>query len=136
AARAGEPRAPRRREMPFRHVRERTQQTGAGLVERLKRRDAPDAVIDPRATPPERVRQPVAIDAAGPAHVPQAVVFLGPLALEHRLRPAVADLLAPVGAQRVAAVVPDHGGRMEAERPAGLLQPPAHIQLLARGAEL
>src|SRR5256885_477340 len=84
--------------------RQRTQQAGGGLVERLKRRDAPDAVIDPRATPPEHVRQPVAVDAAGPAHVPGAVVFLGPFALEHRLRAAVADLLAQIGAQRVAAV--------------------------------
>src|SRR5439155_876068 len=46
-----DPREARRHEMPFRHLGERTQQTGAGLVERLKRRDAPDAVIDPRATP-------------------------------------------------------------------------------------
>src|SRR3989442_2960055 len=41
---------------------QRTQQAGGGLVERLKRRDAPDAVIDPRATPPEHVRQPAGQD--------------------------------------------------------------------------
>src|SRR5438093_9186624 len=46
------------------------------------------------------------------------------------------DLLFPVGAQRVPAVVPDHGGRAEAQRPTPLLQLPAHIHVVAGGAEL
>src|SRR5438445_12165760 len=122
--------------MPFRHLRQRAKQARRGLIERLVRREAPDAVIDARPAPPERARQPAAVDAARPAHVPWAVVLLGPLPLQHRLRPAVPDLLFPVGTQRVPAVVPDHGGGAEAQRPALLLQPPAHVHVVPGGAEL
>ena len=45
-------------------------------------------------------------------------------------------LLAQVGADRVAAVVPDHRRRAEAERPAALLQPPADVDVVAGHAEL
>src|SRR5205814_6815265 len=98
--------------------------------------EAPDAVIDARPAPPERARQPAAVAAAGPAHVPRAVVLLVPFPFQHRLCPAVSDLLFPVGAQRIPAVVPDQGGRAEAQRPAPLLQLPAHVHVVAGGAEL
>src|SRR5438093_987300 len=93
-------------------------------------------MIDAGLPPPERVRQPAAVEPARPAHVPRTVVLLRPLALQHRLRPAVADLLLPVRAHRAPAVVPDHGGGTEAERPAPLPQAPAHVHVVARGAEL
>src|SRR5205807_7737548 len=105
-------------------------------VERLEGGAAPHTVVHARPAPAERVRQPAAVNPARPAHVPRAVVLLGPLALEHGLRPAVADLLLPVGAQRVASMMPHHGGGVEAERPAALLQPPGHVHVVAGGAEL
>src|SRR5207302_3639473 len=92
--------------------------------------------IDARPAPPECVRPSAAVEATGPAHVPGTVVFLRPLPLQYRLRPAVPDLLPPVGADRVPAVVPDHGGRAEAERPAPRLEPPADIHVVAGGPEL
>src|SRR3989304_809336 len=64
------------------------------------------------------------------------VVALRPFSLQQRLRPAVDPLLAPVGAQGVATVMPDHSGRAEAQRPPALLETPAHIHVVAGGAEL
>src|SRR2546430_12867068 len=121
-------------QIPFRHLGQRAEQARGRLIEGLIRRDAPGAVIDARPAPPERPRQPVAIDAAGPARVPRAVVFLRPLPLEHRLGPAVPDLLLPVGAHRVAAVGADHGGRAEAQREARVLKAPADGHAVARPA--
>src|SRR5207247_2760332 len=86
--------------------------------------------------PAGRRGQAVAVEAAGPAGVPRAVVLLGPLPLEPRFRPAVPDLLFPVGAHRVPPMVPDHGGGAEAQCEASLLEPPAHIHVVAGGAEL
>src|SRR5207248_9994800 len=106
------------------------------LVQGLVRRHAPDAMLDARSAPPEHVGQPVAVDTAGPARVPGAIVFLGPLPFEHRLRAAVPDLLLPVSAHRVAAVVPDHRGGAESKRPAPLLEAPTHVHVVAGGAEL
>src|SRR5207244_10209481 len=63
-------------------------------------------------------------------------LYFGPLALQHRFRPAVADLLLPVRADRVPAVVPHHGSRAETERPPPLLQPPAHVDVVAGHSEL
>src|SRR5207244_5541353 len=93
-------------------------------------------MVDARPAPAERACEPVPVDAAGPADVARAVVFLGPLALQHRLGPAVPDLLLPVGAHGIPPVVPDHGGRAEAERPAPLLQPPAYVHVITGGAKL
>src|SRR5581483_5269844 len=55
--------------------------------------------------------------------------------LQQRLGPAVALLLVPVGAERVAAVVPDQRGRAEGERPALLPQAPAGVDVVTSGAE-
>src|SRR5205807_8812667 len=70
------------------------------------------------------------------AHVTRPVVFLRPLALEHRFGSAIADLLLPIGAERVAAVMPDHGGGMKAQGPPPLLQAPADVDVVPGGAEL
>src|SRR5205814_8292957 len=125
-----------RHEMPLGHLGERSEYAGRRLVQRLERRAAPDAVVHARPAPAERVGESVAIEAAHPAYVPRSVVLLGPLAFEHRLGPAVADLLAPIRAHRVAAVVPDNGGGVEAQRPAPLLQSPAHVHVVAGDAKL
>src|SRR5437763_1191436 len=122
--------------MPFWHLWQRTEQARRGLIERLIRREAPDTVIDARPAPPECVRHSTAVNATGPAHVPRAVVLLGPLPLQHRLRPAVPDLLFPIGAHRVPAVVPDDRRRAETQGPAVSLEPPAHVDVVAGGAEL
>src|ERR687891_142261 len=64
-----------------------------------------------------------------------AVVLLRPLPLQERLRPAVAALLLQVGPQRVASMVPDHGPRVEPQRPPPLQDSPADIDVISRGAE-
>ena len=61
---------------------------------------------------------PGPVDPARPRRVAADVVLLGPLALEQRLGPAVAALLAQVAADGVAALVPDHRRGREADRPA------------------
>ena len=83
----------------------------------------------------DRARQ-AAVERPSPARLPGRVVLLRPLPLEQRLGLAVAVLLLPVRADRVAAVVPDHGRGAEAERPAALLEPPADVDVVAGGAEL
>src|SRR5207245_9947829 len=105
-------------------------------VERLERCASPDAVIDAGPAPPEGAREARAVHAARPADVPRPVVLLGPLPLQHRLRAAVADLLLPVGAHGIPAVVPDERGRAEAEAPTELAQPPAHVHVVAVTREL
>src|SRR5207253_9496812 len=64
----------------------------------------------------------------------ERVVLRGPLLFEQGLRLPIAALLLPVGAHRVAPVVPDHGGGAEPERPATLLQAPAHVHIVAGDA--
>src|SRR5919199_6177963 len=61
-------------------------------------------------------------------------VLLGPLLFEQGLRLSIAALLLPVGAHRVAPVMPDHGGGAEPERPATLLQAPADVDIVAGDA--
>src|SRR5207249_6001967 len=96
---------------------------------------APPAVID-AAWPAQRVREPFAVDPAGPAGVAGEVVLLRPLSLQERLAPAVAHLLFPERPQRVAAMVPDHGRRAEPQRPAAFPPPPAQPDGVAGDPEL
>src|SRR5215471_454719 len=65
-----------------------------------------------------------------------AVVLVGPLAFQQRFGLAVAPLLLPVGPYGGTSVMPDHGSRAEPQRPAPLLQPPAHVDVVAGSAEL
>ena len=122
--------------MPLGHLGQKRQHARRRLVQRLEWRAAPHAVVDASRAPAEKPREAGAVDAARPAHVSRPVVLLGPFALQHRLGAPVADLLPPVGAQRVPAVVPHQGGGVEAERPAALQQPPAHVDVVPGGAEL
>src|SRR5919204_2744455 len=62
------------------------------------------------------------------------VVLLGPLLFEQGLGLPIAALLLPVGAHRVAPVVPDHSSGAEPERPATLLQAPADVHIVAGDA--
>jgi hypothetical protein len=55
--------------------------------------------------------------------------------LEQRLGAAITQLLAPVGAHRVAPVVPHHRAGVEPERPDLVLEPPAQIHVVAGGSE-
>ena len=87
-----------------------------GLVYRLKRRAAPNAMVDARASDPVRW----AVDASCPAGVSGVVVAFRPLRLEQRLGAAVSRLLAPVGTDRSAAVVPDKSRGVETEPPAAI----------------
>ena len=87
------------------------------------------------SAPPEGFGQSLPVQTPGPDEMSGRVVLFRPFLLEKRLGPPVADLLAPVGTDGVAAVMPDHGRRMKAERPAALLQPPADVDIIAGGAE-
>src|SRR6516162_1858614 len=64
------------------------------------------------------------------------VIFLRPFPLEHCFCLPIAELLFPVPADRIALVVADHGTRVEAERPAMLLEPPACVYVVAGRTEL
>src|SRR5712691_6244081 len=64
------------------------------------------------------------------------VVLLRPLSLQEGLSLPIVYLLFPIGPHRVAAVVPDHGRRIESQCPASLLQSPAHIDIVAGNTEL
>src|SRR5207249_7148593 len=101
----------------------------------LKGRAAPDPVVDPSGRAEER-RGRAAIHASGPRDVADPVVPVGPLARQLRLGLPVLPLLPPVRADGVAAMVPDHGRRTEADRPAALPQPPAEIDVVAGDAKL
>src|SRR5215211_8363369 len=82
-----------------------------------------------------RPQGPRAVQLASPREVPEGVVALGPLALEHRLRPPVAPLLAPVCPHRVASPVPDHRGRAETDLETQVADAPAEIDVVARDTE-
>ena len=58
------------------------------------------------------------------------------LSLEQRLGLAVAPLLAEIGADRTAAMMQDHRARTEGDVLAGVKQPPADVDIVARGTEL
>src|SRR5258708_16873863 len=64
------------------------------------------------------------------------VVLLRPLLCQQHLGLSIVLLLPPVGAHRVAAMVPDHRCRAETQGPAALLQPPADIDIVASNTEL
>src|SRR6516165_1578944 len=86
---------------------------------------------------PQQVGEPrlARIDSPGPADMAERVAALRPFILELRLGLAVAVLLLPERADRVAPVVPDHRRRAEADRPAAVLQPPADVDIVAGGAK-
>src|SRR5687768_1499399 len=62
------------------------------------------------------------------------VVTLGPFRFEQRLGSAIPALLPPVLANRIAAVMPDHGSGTESQGPSLLLNPPTEIDVIASGA--
>src|SRR6185503_10315608 len=88
------------------------------------------------AHPPAEIGQPIAVDASRPDGMAGYVVLFGPFALEHRLGLAVAALLFPVGAHRVASVMPNERGRAEPKAPALLLQSPADIHVIPGDVKL
>src|SRR5207249_8728837 len=104
------------------------------LVERLKERRVPPPAVDSAAPLIEAERPAAAMEPALPGEMPDGVVALGPLALEHRLGLAVATLLPPIRAHRVPAVVPHDGGGREPDSPAVLLHAPAEIHVVAGDA--
>src|SRR5437879_2802805 len=108
---------------------------GRRFAETLERCAAPPAVID-AARPAEHVREPFAVDPAGPAGMAGEVVLLRPLSLQERLGPAVAHLLFPERPQRVTAMVPDHGRRAEPQRLAAFPKPPAQVDVVSGDTEL
>src|SRR5512133_1875825 len=128
-------REPTDHEVPLRQERHELRYSTFRMVNRLERSAPPRPVVD--APPPTRrlACEAVAVETPTPGHVPTGGVLLGPLALQLGLGGAVAALLAPVGADRVAAVVPDDGRRAEAEGQAALPQPPADVDVVAGGTE-
>ena len=68
--------------------------------------------------------------------MPGGAVLVGMLSLEQRLGLAVASLLAQVAAHGAAAVVADDRAGAERDLPARVEQPPAHVDVVAGGAEL
>src|SRR4029450_3211312 len=66
----------------------------------------------------------------------QHIIFFWPFLLEQRFRLAVPLLLLPIGSDRIAAMMPDHGCRAKANGPTLLLQAPAHIHVIASRTKL
>src|SRR6266542_6318157 len=121
--------------MPLRNHRQGFYPVRSRLVKRLKWRRSPGAVINAPGAPGQ-VRGAVAVNSPGPGSVSDPVEFVRPLALEHRLGPSVALLLAPISAHGIAAPMPDHRRRAEAQGPAFLLEAPANVDIVTRHAEL
>ena len=101
-----------------------------GIVEMLERRATPLTVID-AVTASQQVDHTVAIDAPPPRNVAESVVFFRPFGFQQGFGLAVAALLAKVATDRIAAAVPNHGSRMETQRPAALHDAPADIDVVA-----
>src|SRR5260221_13778381 len=75
------------------------------------------------------------IESPGPGKMADGVVLLRPLLFQQRLGLRIVLLLPPVGAHRVAAVMPHHRRSGETQGPAALLQPPADIDIVASKTE-
>ena len=124
-------------QVPLRHGRQRPEPARPHVIDRLKEGAAPGAVVDAPPRPPARRLEPaVAVEPAAPGEVAGGIVLLRPLPLQVGLGPPVVQLLVPIGADGIAAAVPDHGGGVKAERPAALLQPPADVDVVAGDAKL
>ena len=91
-------------------------------------------MIDP-AEPGQRAGSTVSINPSRPRYMPGAVVLLRPLPFQHGFGFSVVYLLFPKHPYGIAAVVPDHGGRVEPQCPALFLQAPADIDVVAGNAE-
>src|SRR6267378_1927428 len=103
-------------------------------MRRLEGRGAPHTVIDAL---PQQIAEPRAagVNPPGPANMAERVAALRPFVFESRFGPAIAVLLLPISADRVAAVVPHHRCRAEADRPALVLQAPADVDIVAGRAK-
>ena len=131
----GQKREPTDDEVPLRQERHELRHAALRMVDRLERSAAPGAVVDAPAPARRLACEAVSVEAAAPGDVPAGGVLLRPLALQLGLGSAVAPLLAPVSAHRLAAVVPNDGGRAEAERQPSLAQPPADVHVVAGRVE-
>jgi hypothetical protein len=101
------------------------------LIQILKRREPPGALIDARLLHERRPDETAAINLSGPRHMAERGKPRRPFALEQRLSLPVPDLLAPIALHARSPVVPDHRRRAEAHGPASILQPPADIDVIA-----
>src|SRR6185437_2205116 len=72
------------------------------------------------------------IDSPAPHAAAEEVEVFRVLAHQQGLGLAVADLLLQVGADGRASIVPDEARRAETDPAAPLLQPPAHVHVVAR----
>src|SRR6185437_363421 len=97
---------------------------GGRLVERLEQAAAEHARIDHRPARQEERCGKIAIDAAEPFLLAEKIEADRVLRIDQRLGFAVAALLADIGFDRVAAEMPDHGRRAEADRVARILEAP------------
>src|SRR6266498_5673338 len=73
----------------------------------------------------------MAVEHTAPLAIASAVELVGVLEAQQRLGLAVASLLPQVGARVLPAVVPDERARGEGDPVARLLQPPAHVDVVA-----
>lgn len=105
-----------------------------GGVERLEESGAENAAVDALAAQ-RRDRVARSVDSAFPGAGSQTVEIARMFAHEQTLGFAIAILLAQIGSDRMAAVVPDEGSRVPGDFPAFLLNPPADIDVVARTFE-
>src|SRR5918995_1783709 len=122
-------------EVPLGQERHELGHAPFGVVDRLEGAASPRAVVDAPAPARRLPGEAVSVQTTAPRDVSSGGVLLGPLALEVRLGGAVATLLAPVGADGVAPVVPDDRSRAEADGQPAFAQPPADVYVVSGRAE-
>src|SRR5438874_1701718 len=77
-------------------------------IDRLKKGGAPTAVINPALAAAEHLPKPFSVKPPIPGQVPHRIIFLRPLPFQHRFGAAILKLLAPVGGDGSAAVMPNY----------------------------
>src|SRR5207245_905151 len=108
--------------MGWRRCRKRT------MTRRLKRDR--QAFRLPATKRRELERDALAVEASAPAQLPDRIVSSRPLVFQQGLGLPVADLLLPELPDRLAAVMPDDGGRRVADESPAVPEPPAHIDVV------
>src|SRR5439155_4031563 len=118
------------------HQRQGTPEIRGRFIDGLKESAAPGALIDPSPQSPDHLRASLPIEAPGPGQMTKHVVFFRPFLFQQCFGSTVPLLLFPIGPDRIAAMMPDHGRWAKPNRPALLLQPPAEIHIIARRTKL
>src|SRR5579884_3285846 len=119
------------RNAPLEGQRQELGQRRRRLVHRLEQAAPEHAGIDDGLARQQQRRRQVAVNPPEPFRLAEQVEAERMLGIDERLCLAIAALLVDVGLRRVAAEMPDRRRRAEADDMAGVLKPPADIDVVA-----